>query len=104
MKNLMSLSGNMKLLFKGIINDFKGRAACYKQDWKVGVSSGFRILAPSTYIFFASALPVIAFGEQLSRDTGFSFFSLLYVYTLTLECLGLTLECLGFVILIMCFV
>ena len=28
------------------------------------------ILAPTTYIFFASALPVIAFGEQLSRDTG----------------------------------
>jgi len=31
-----------------------------------------RILAPTTYIFFASALPVIAFGEQLSRDTGLS--------------------------------
>lgn len=29
-----------------------------------------RILAPTTYIFFASALPVIAFGEQLSRETG----------------------------------
>lgn len=27
------------------------------------------ILAPTFYIFFASALPVIAFGEQLSRDT-----------------------------------
>ncbi|KAJ7951844.1 putative Boron transporter [Quillaja saponaria] len=27
------------------------------------------ILAPTAYIFFASALPVIAFGEQLSRDT-----------------------------------
>lgn len=31
-----------------------------------------RILAPTMYIFFASALPVIAFGEQLSRDTGAS--------------------------------
>ncbi|KAI3687061.1 hypothetical protein L1987_80752 [Smallanthus sonchifolius] len=29
----------------------------------------FRILAPTAYIFFASALPVIAFGEQLNRDT-----------------------------------
>lgn len=29
-----------------------------------------RILAPTTYIFFASALPVIAFGEQLDRATG----------------------------------
>ncbi|CAJ1972105.1 unnamed protein product [Sphenostylis stenocarpa] len=28
------------------------------------------ILAPTFYIFFASALPVIAFGEQLNRDTG----------------------------------
>ena len=38
----------------------------------------YRILAPTTYIFFASALPVIAFGEQLSRDTGLflAFFSL----------------------------
>jgi hypothetical protein len=30
----------------------------------------FRILAPTTYIFFASAIPVISFGEQLERDTG----------------------------------
>ena len=36
-----------------------------------------RILAPTTYIFFASALPVIAFGEQLSRDTGTVFVYLL---------------------------
>ncbi|CAK7323512.1 unnamed protein product [Dovyalis caffra] len=27
------------------------------------------ILAPTTYVFFASALPVIAFDEQLSTDT-----------------------------------
>ncbi|XP_052486801.1 boron transporter 4 [Gossypium raimondii] len=55
--------------FKGIIKDVKGRSACYKQDWVSGFRSGYRILAPTTYIFFASALPVIAFGEQLSRDT-----------------------------------
>ncbi|CAL0305706.1 unnamed protein product [Lupinus luteus] len=54
--------------FRGIIQDFKGRAACYKQDWACAVS-GVSILAPTFYIFFASALPVIAFGEQLSRDT-----------------------------------
>lgn len=30
----------------------------------------FSILAPTMYIFFASALPVIAFGEQLSKETG----------------------------------
>ncbi|PHT46118.1 putative boron transporter 7 [Capsicum baccatum] len=55
--------------FRGIIDDFRGRAACYKHDWIAGLTSGISILAPSTYIFFASALPVIAFGEQLSRDT-----------------------------------
>ncbi|XP_051141618.1 boron transporter 1-like isoform X2 [Andrographis paniculata] len=32
-------------------------------------SSHFRILAPTTYIFFASAIPVISFGEQLERST-----------------------------------
>ncbi|CAL9206117.1 unnamed protein product, partial [Musa hybrid cultivar] len=53
----------------GIINDVKGRASCYKQDWICGCHSGMSILAPTMYIFFASALPVIAFGEQLSKDT-----------------------------------
>ncbi|KAJ4707941.1 putative Boron transporter [Melia azedarach] len=55
--------------FEGIIKDFKGRAACYKQDWIDALCTGVRILAPTTYIFFASALPVIAFGKQLSTDT-----------------------------------
>ncbi|KAA8525367.1 hypothetical protein F0562_007215 [Nyssa sinensis] len=55
--------------FKGVIKDFKGRIPCYKKDWADGLCSGVRILAPTAYIFFASALPVIAFGEQLSRDT-----------------------------------
>ncbi|KAJ0987941.1 hypothetical protein J5N97_006297 [Dioscorea zingiberensis] len=60
---------HIKSPFRGVSEDFKGRAACYKQDWVVGIRSGFRILAPTLYIFFASALPVIAFGEQLSKDT-----------------------------------
>ncbi|RVX11022.1 Boron transporter 4 [Vitis vinifera] len=60
---------NIKAPFKGIIKDFKGRKACYKQDWTSALRSGTSILAPTTYIFFASALPVIAFGEQLSRET-----------------------------------
>lgn len=30
-----------------------------------------RILAPTTFMFFTSALPAIAFGEQLSKETGF---------------------------------
>lgn len=60
---------HFKTPFKGIASDVRGRAACYKQDWIGGLRSGLGILAPTTYIFFASALPVIAFGEQLSRDT-----------------------------------
>ncbi|XP_056176249.1 boron transporter 4 isoform X1 [Syzygium oleosum] len=60
---------NIKSPFKGIRADLRGRASCYKQDWINGLRSGISILAPTAYIFFASALPVIAFGEQLSRDT-----------------------------------
>eukprot|EP00250_Pteridium_aquilinum_P033316 c5445_g1_i1 orf=831-2828(+) len=55
--------------FRGIINDLKGRLKCYKEDWVGGFNSGYRIFAPTTYIFFASAIPVISFGEQLDRDT-----------------------------------
>ncbi|XP_047307862.1 probable boron transporter 2 isoform X2 [Impatiens glandulifera] len=55
--------------FRGIKNDLKGRLQCYKQDWTGGIKAGFRILAPTTYIFFASAIPVISFGEQLERNT-----------------------------------
>ncbi|KAJ4869711.1 Boron transporter 1 [Raphanus sativus] len=55
--------------FEGIKNDMKGRLMCYKQDWTGGFKAGFRILAPTTYIFFASAIPVISFGEQLERST-----------------------------------
>eukprot|EP00249_Psilotum_nudum_P003874 c17374_g1_i1 orf=377-2371(-) len=55
--------------FRGIKNDIKGRLQCYKQDWIGGFNAGFRIFAPTTYIFFASAIPVISFGEQLDRDT-----------------------------------
>ncbi|KAH1259121.1 putative boron transporter 2 [Glycine max] len=55
--------------FEGIKNDLRGRLMCYKQDWTGGIKAGLRIWAPTTYIFFASAIPVISFGEQLERDT-----------------------------------
>nr|KAJ0205126.1 hypothetical protein LSAT_V11C500240060 [Lactuca sativa] len=55
--------------FSGIKKDLQGRLQCYKQDWVGALCSGARLLAPTAYIFFASALPVIAFGEQLNRDT-----------------------------------
>ncbi|KAM3347528.1 hypothetical protein ACQJBY_021465 [Aegilops geniculata] len=58
-----------KIPFKGVVADVKGRASWYKDDWVAGLRTGFRILAPTMYIFFASALPVISFGEQLSNET-----------------------------------
>lgn len=91
---------SLKTPLKGVTDDLKGRLACYKKDWLDSCNSGprcksflfscskaslskqrmqmfisasiqhFRILAPAAYIFFASALPVVAFGEQLSRETG----------------------------------
>ncbi|EFH63819.1 hypothetical protein ARALYDRAFT_316416 [Arabidopsis lyrata subsp. lyrata] len=36
---------------------------------KTGSLVSVLVSAPTTYVFFASALPVIAFGEQLSHDT-----------------------------------
>ncbi|XP_038974013.1 probable boron transporter 2 isoform X1 [Phoenix dactylifera] len=54
---------------RGIKNDLQGRLMFYKQDWTSGFCAGIRILAPTTYIFFASAIPVISFGEQLERNT-----------------------------------
>lgn len=54
---------------RGIKNDLERRLKCYKQDWTGGFRAGIRILAPTTYIFFASAIPVISFGEQLERNT-----------------------------------
>ncbi|KAK9666306.1 hypothetical protein RND81_14G176000 [Saponaria officinalis] len=61
---------NLRTPFKGIIKDIRGRVSCYKQDWRNGLHSGARILIPSTSIFFASALPAIAFGELLNKKTG----------------------------------
>ncbi|XP_076913851.1 boron transporter 1-like [Bidens hawaiensis] len=58
-----------KIPFSGIKKDVQGRLQCYKQDWVGALGSGARILAPTAYIFFASALPVIAFGEQLNKET-----------------------------------
>ncbi|KAL4570709.1 hypothetical protein LXL04_026370 [Taraxacum kok-saghyz] len=52
-----------------ISGDIRGRASCYKQDWIAGIRFRFGILAPTTYIFFSSTLPVVAFGEQHRRDT-----------------------------------
>ncbi|KAM7263356.1 hypothetical protein ACFE04_001039 [Oxalis oulophora] len=54
---------------QGIAHDFRGRIACYQQDWTSAIRAGPRILAPTFYIYFASTLPAIAFGAQLSKET-----------------------------------
>ncbi|KAK4401136.1 putative boron transporter 7 [Sesamum angolense] len=51
--------GNPNAPLAGVTKDFKGRLACYKSDWIDTCGSGARILAPTAYIFFASALPNI---------------------------------------------
>ncbi|BFI31878.1 boron transporter [Marchantia polymorpha subsp. ruderalis] len=55
--------------FNGVLQDIKCRLPYLKDDWTRGFLSTYRIFVPTTYIFFASLLPVIAFGEQLRRDT-----------------------------------
>ncbi|KAH7414998.1 hypothetical protein KP509_14G022700 [Ceratopteris richardii] len=55
--------------FSGIKDDLRGRLRHYLDDWRDAFNVRFRILAPTIYIFLASAIPVIAFGEQLSRET-----------------------------------
>ncbi|KAE8689914.1 Boron transporter 4 [Hibiscus syriacus] len=53
---------NLKAPFKGIANDVKGRAACYKQDWVAGIRSGLgytlpihliKVLAEELYLAWA---------------------------------------------------
>ncbi|KAK9917031.1 hypothetical protein WJX75_000146 [Coccomyxa subellipsoidea] len=50
---------------KGIAEDVHGRIPWYRHDWVDGYSYGIRLLAPATYIFFASVIPALAFGQQL---------------------------------------
>ncbi|XP_021848193.2 boron transporter 4-like [Spinacia oleracea] len=61
---------NIKAPFRGITSDIRGRLSCYKQDWMNGFKHGLGILTPAASIFFASALPAIAFGELLKKKTG----------------------------------
>ncbi|KAL2932396.1 Boron transporter 4 [Bienertia sinuspersici] len=56
--------------FRGIKSDIQGRLPCYKQDWIHGFKHGIGILTPAVSVFFASALPAIAFGELLNKKTG----------------------------------
>ncbi|GAB4823306.1 hypothetical protein N2152v2_010352 [Parachlorella kessleri] len=55
---------------RGVRDDICGRLPWYKDDWQEGLRQKLRILAPATYIFCASAIPALAFGEQMSDETG----------------------------------
>ena len=52
-------------LFRGMLQDLRHRAPLYGSDWTEGL--GFGLLRPATYIFLASVVPALAFGEQLGR-------------------------------------
>jgi hypothetical protein len=59
----------MKGLGRGILKDVRNRLPLYGDDWRAGLTAGAGILAPATYIFFASVLPALAFGEQFREET-----------------------------------
>ena len=57
----------------GISNDLRGRLPWYANDWAETLACKSRTLAAATYIFLASLLPALAFGEQISEDTDGAF-------------------------------
>ena len=54
---------------RGMAKDFRRRLPLYGDDWRRGLGAGVHIFAPATYIFFASFLPALAFGEQFREET-----------------------------------
>ena len=68
-----SLASLARSLGRGISNDLEARLNFYAEDWREATKDGgrafTRIIAAATYVFFASALPAIAFGEQLRIET-----------------------------------
>lgn len=55
--------------FHRVLVDLRGRLVWYKDDWREGMQCGVRVLAPTVFIFLASTLPALAFGQQLSQET-----------------------------------
>lgn len=53
----------------GIGNDVLNRLRWYRDDWTAAGRCKFRVLAAATYIFLASVLPALAFGQQLASET-----------------------------------
>ena len=73
-KKCLSFAQMLSMLGKGIKEDVSARKPYYAQDWtEVSRHKGralTRIIAAAVYVFFASAFPAIAFGEQLNMETG----------------------------------
>ena len=56
---------------RGLRGDWAARAPEYVGDWGLlRWGGGVRVAAASAYIFCASAIPAVAFGEQLDHETG----------------------------------
>ncbi|KAI8108658.1 hypothetical protein M9435_005075 [Picochlorum sp. BPE23] len=53
----------------GIYKDIRKRFPWYESDWKDVGNNKLRVAAASTYIFFASVVPALAFGEQFASET-----------------------------------
>jgi hypothetical protein len=56
-------------VFEQLRKDVEGRLACYTEDWKDVANAGTFLLAPTVYIFLASVIPAMAFGQQLFDKT-----------------------------------
>lgn len=52
----------------GIAKDIRRRGPLYVDDWRSGMTFP-GIFAPATYVFFASVLPALTFGEQFRVQT-----------------------------------
>lgn len=57
-------------LCQGILSDVRKRLLTYNADWSDAFYKGHkrRVLAAGIYIFFASAMPALAFGQQIYQE------------------------------------
>ena len=66
----MCEAGLLRWIDDPMLIDSTARSECYLSDWTDGLKAHVQILAPATYIFFASVIPALTFGEQLADETG----------------------------------
>lgn len=56
-----------------LVRDLRNRWPHYTSDWVDAFVAGRKIISPTVFIFLASLLPAIAFGQQISDITNGSF-------------------------------